>query len=137
MAEQTPTHRTLVAAVVSHLANNHGGVTHADGYGILAAPRAIGRHRPDALTRDERSGVLVIGEAKQGDDLFTEHSQEQLHDFSNHTEASGQHALLVLAVPTGWESEAERAVKEAGGLLNSTFVLGVPLPDTPAPPDEP
>lgn len=132
MTAQTPAHQTLVASLVHHFAMSHGTVTHADGIGTLPAPVAVGRHEPDVLARDEPSGRLLIGEAKQGDDLGTEHSQEQLRDFSTYVEASGEHAALILAVPKGWRGEAEQAVVSAGGELDWTTVLEVEFPGAPA-----
>lgn len=134
MSAQTEAHRTLVDSLVHNFAMNHGKVTHADGVGTLPAPSAVGRHEPDVLARAELSGTLLIGEAKQGDDLFSEHSQEQLHDFSTYVETGGEHAALVLAVPKGWKPEAERAVTAAGGALDWTSVLEVEFPGAPPPP---
>jgi hypothetical protein len=128
------THRLTVAGLVEIIARDHGAVTHAVGVGTLPDPPAVGRHEPDLLARAAQAERLVIGEAKCGDDLFTEHSQEQLSDFSTHVEKSGEHAAFVLAVPAGWRQEAVRAVAEAGGDLDRTTVVEVGLPDAPAPP---
>jgi hypothetical protein len=133
MADET-THRFLVYGLVETIARNHGEVTHAVGVGVLSDPPRIGRHEPDAIARDAMSGRLLIGEAKRGDELFTEHSQEQLADFSTHIEESGEHASFVLAVPQGWRIEAERAITEAGGDLEWTNVLEVDFPDAPPAP---
>lgn len=121
--------------LVHDIAMKHGEVTHADGVGTLSAPPRVDRHEPDIVARDKTSGRLIIGEAKQGDDLFTDHSQEQLHDFSRHVEESGEQAVMVLGVPTGWRGEAERAVLEAGGLLDWTEIIEVGVPNPPALPD--
>jgi hypothetical protein len=42
---------------------------------------------------------------------------------------------MVLGVPTGWRGEAERAVLEAGGLLDWTEIIEVGVPNPPALPD--
>jgi hypothetical protein len=131
---ETPTHRGLVELLASRVAADYGVVTHADGFGTYDTPPAVGRHEPDVLARDA-NGRAVIGEAKQGDDLFTDHSQEQLCDFSTQVDRLGRPSLLVLGVPAGWATHAYRAVRQAGGDTACTTIIEFDLPGAPRPPD--
>jgi hypothetical protein len=134
LSAESPAHRTLVEVLVSELAQRVGKVSHAAGVGALPTPPNIGRHEPDALARDANAGTLVIGEAKIGADMVSDHSAEQLHDFTTYLDPeSGEVAALVLAVPDGWEQAAIEAVNKAGGDAQRVHVipvrgLGVPPP---------
>ena len=132
---QSPLHRNLVSALVEHIARNHAEVSHGAGIGTLPDPPKIGRHEPDVLARGV-GDKLVIGEAKIGDDLDAETSQEQFSDFTTHVDdSSGEAAVMVLAVPKGWRGEAEKAIRAAGGNLERATVVEVGLPNAPTPPD--
>jgi hypothetical protein len=79
MAE-SPTHRERVASLVGWMQQEGVAVTHASGGLEFPDPYKIGRHEPDAIgTKD---GVVWIGEAKIGSDLYDQTSQEQFADFS-------------------------------------------------------
>jgi hypothetical protein len=107
--------------------------------GTLQDPAKIGRHEPDALARG-LGGTLVIGEAKLGEDLKTEHTLEQLHDFTHHfDEQSGEIATLVLIVPKGFEPKATEALMAAAADSDRVTVYAQAIPGeaTTAEPSEP
>ena len=111
---ETDAHRELVLTLYDVVARNHGEIEDAVGVGTHHEPRKIGRHEPDLLAR-AIGGTLVIGEAKRGEDLDTEHTLEQLYDFTHHLdEQSGEIATLVLVVPKEFEFAAEEALAAAG-----------------------
>lgn len=65
------------------------------GYIILRAvaegynpPYTIGRHKPDIIAKDTR-GVLIIGEAKIGEDLLKQETKEKFTDFSSRIMSEG------------------------------------------------
>lgn len=133
---QIPLHRDLVHSLVEQISRDHGLVSHAARIGTLPDPPAIGRHEPDVLARG-LSETLVIGEAKVGEDLFTETTQEQLHDFTHHVdEQTGEVAALVLAVPGGWRDEAQRALAAADADPERCSIIQVNLPGGPPPPGD-
>lgn len=125
---ESSAHGLLVGALIEMISRDHGVVTHAAGSGTLPDPRRIGRHEPDVLARGAVVGTLVIGEAKLGEDLFEERALEQFVDFSTYVDGEMGPAALIIAVPKGWRGEAERAVQEAGGLLERTSVIEVSWP---------
>lgn len=51
-------------------------------------PYAIGRHEPDIIAKDS-TGLLIIGEAKTGQDLEEQRSKEQFIDFSSRIMSEG------------------------------------------------
>lgn len=80
-------HQKLVNALIAAFQNK--------GYTILRAvanaypvPYKIGRHEPDIIAKDS-NGLLIIGEAKIGEDLLAERSKEQFLDFSNRIMSEG------------------------------------------------
>ena len=101
-------------------------MTHAAGTLTLEDPPKIGRHEPDALGKGV-GGTPVIGEAKTGPDLFEPRALEQLYDFTHHEE-NGEQAALVLIVPKGFRTDAERALAEAGAAVERTSVIEVSFP---------
>jgi hypothetical protein len=119
-AGESDLHRTLVSLLVSHLAQGSGEVTHAES-GTLPQPPRVERHRPDVAGRGLGGGVF-IGEAKTGPDLFHEHTQEQLEDFSTYR-LDGERVAFHLMVPGGWRGEAERAIRHAGGEVDDFVVV--------------
>jgi hypothetical protein len=107
-------HRALVRGLVNWMKSQGVSVSNAAGGLALPDPRRIGRHEPDALGK--KDAVTWIGEAKVGTDLYDPHSQEQLRDFSRRVMTkSGKRCPFVLCVPKGWEQEARKAVRQAGG----------------------
>lgn len=121
MAESAK-HRALVRDLVSWMRRKGLSVTSAAGGLALPDPRKIGRHEPDALAK--QNGVTCIGEAKVGTDLYDEHSQEQLRDFSRRVMTkSGKPCPFILCVPKGWEQEGRKAVRDAGGSTKNLIVI--------------
>jgi hypothetical protein len=109
---ESPLHSDLVASLMSHIAGNLAVVTHAVGYPSLPDPYKIGRHEPDLIA--DSNGVLIIGEAKIGEDLGEERCREQIEDFCNEIGPNGEKATFWLCVPDGW-TEAARAEINASG----------------------
>lgn len=80
-------HQRLVNALVD--AFRERGYEILNAVGVTAeAPFAIGRHEPDLIARDP-SGLLLIGEAKTGEDISELRSREQFTDFSNRIMSEG------------------------------------------------
>jgi hypothetical protein len=97
-------------------------VTNAAGGMALPDPVAIGTHEPDAIGK--KDAVLWIGEAKVGTDLYTEHSQEQLREFSRRQMSdTGRPCPFILCVPKGWTQRARQAVVAAGGNTQNLTVI--------------
>jgi len=128
---ESDTHKTLVDVLVSDLAMKFGEVTHGDNVGTLPLPPKIGRHRPDVIAVHELRGT-VIGEAKTGPDLTSDHSKEQIEDFllvASETEG----LALRLAVPKGWKANAETVANEVSDHSDKLTVLEVDIPGVPGP----
>jgi hypothetical protein len=128
-------HSDLVAYLLSYLAGIEGAVTHVAGRPEFPDPPRIGRHEPDIyLVTPE--GTTVIGEAKTGEDLSDERSQEQLRDFSTHLGVNGERATFWLCVPSGWKEQAFAAITAAGGEIHHRVdVLEIDGVATAAKPD--
>lgn len=130
-SKESETHKTLVDVLVSDLAMKFGKVTHGDNVGTLQRPPKIGRHRPDVIAVDEFGGT-VIGEAKTGPDLTSDHSKEQIEDFllvASETEG----LALRLAVPKGWKGNAETVANDVSDHTDKLTVLEVDIPGVPGP----
>jgi hypothetical protein len=125
-------HHTLVSSLASRLALEGVDWQYGAGFGTLPAPPRVGRHEPDLLGRDA-GGAIVIGEAKLGPELLSEHTAEQLADFSTYA-PDDEAATLYLMVPFGWKAEAEEAVRAAGGSLEQVTIRELELPHAPQPP---
>jgi hypothetical protein len=121
-------HRTLVSALLSQIAREHGEVTHAVGTVTLDDPPAVGRHEPDVIAKGF-GGTQILGEAKTGPDLFDERALEQFHDFTHH-ENEGDTAALVVIVPKGFREDALRALEQAGAATERASVIELTLPTT-------
>lgn len=99
-------HRRLVSSLVRRM--------QASGLTVQAAecpgwprPPTIGRRRPDVVALYRAGGAVVAGEAKRGPDLRRSHSQlSELAEALSGRGPRGAGALLILAVPLGWEAEA-------------------------------
>ena len=109
---ESPLHGDLVASLMSHIASNLTVVTHAAGYPSLPDPYKIGRHEPDLIAN--ANGVLIIGEAKIGEDLDEERCREQIEDFCNAIGPNGEKAAFCLCVPGGWTDAAWAAIDASG-----------------------
>lgn len=80
-------HQRLVNALISAFQGRGYTVLKAVG-SSFSDPYKIGRHEPDIIARDN-DGLLIIGEAKIGEDLFSETTKEQLLDFSSRIMSEG------------------------------------------------
>ena len=80
-------HQRLVNALISAFQSRGYTILRAVG-GTYTEPYKIGRHEPDIIAKDN-NGLLIIGEAKRSEDLFSETTKEQLIDFSNRIMAEG------------------------------------------------
>jgi hypothetical protein len=122
---ETELHRDLVAWLVSYTAREYGEVTHVAGRNECPDPYVIGRHEPDLIAKSA-DGLVVIGEAKIGEDLDAEGSREQLADFSTAIDPETERAVFLLCVPVGWVQTTEQTIVDAGGELHDRVtVLGV------------
>jgi hypothetical protein len=131
-AHESDLHRTLVQSLMSTLANGSGEIINAEHVGTLPLPPTVGRHRPDLAGRTPY-GMLFLGEAKLGPELFEEHTQEQFSDFLGFA-PDGERVVLHLIVPAGWRQEAERAARAAAGSIENLVVHEVGgLPGAAAP----
>jgi len=78
----TPEHQTLVRALINHFRDVLGLIIlSADLPEFTSKPFSIGGHFPDIVARDP-TGILNIGEAKFGDDIFSQNTKEELLEFS-------------------------------------------------------
>ena len=109
---ESPLHGDLVAALMHRIADSLTVITHAVGYPSLPDPYKIGRHEPDLIAN--ANGVLIIGEAKTGEDLDEERSREQIGDFCNAIGPNAEKAAFWLCVPDNW-ADAARAEIDASG----------------------
>lgn len=98
-------HRDLVASLLSAIASNVAGVTHAAGRSEYTDPPKGGRHEPDLYVVTD-DGLMVLGEAKTEPDLSEESSQEQIQDFSTAKGPNSERATFWLWVPDGWTDAA-------------------------------
>jgi hypothetical protein len=116
-------HRRLVAALLDYMHRQGVAVTHATGTSELPDPPRVGRHEPH--TYGTKAGVPWIGEAKTGDgDLFTQHSLEQLKDFSHRVKSgTSTPCPFVLCVPKAAVDDAHSALRQAGADLARTRVI--------------
>ena len=122
MAE-TSQHKSLVRGLVDWMGRQGVRITHAVGDSALPDPPAHGRHEPDAVgTKDS---VIWIGEAKIGGaDLTTEHSLEQLRDFSNRQmSSSAEPCPFVLCVSPEQVEAARGALRLADANLENTTII--------------
>jgi hypothetical protein len=116
-------HGDLVASLMHRIVDNLTVVTHAVGYPSLPDPYKIGRHEPDLIATS--NGQLIIGEAKTGEDLDEERSQEQIEDFCNAIGPNGQRATFWLCVPGGWTDAAWAQIDASGHRHDRVDVLTV------------
>lgn len=112
-------HQNLVDALVKAFIGQGFTIVTADS-GSYSRPSAIGRHEPDIVAKD-KSGLIIIGEAKTADDFYSETSKEQFIDFSSRIMSSG--ALQGQSVPfhivVKKDDEADlRSVLQSLGLAN-------------------
>lgn len=82
MRNPSPQHQRLVAALIEHFRAKLGYTIISASVNGYAEPDQHGRHGPDIVAKDTR-GVLHLGEAKVGDDIFSETAGEQFLDFSS------------------------------------------------------
>lgn len=89
-------------------------VDHLEGY---PKPAQMGRHTPDisAYSRGEKAAV---GEAKVGDDLYSERTKEQLKDFSSNLSID-----FYFVVPDEIVSEAKKLARELGIYPRSNVII--------------
>lgn len=80
-------HQSLTNALISAFQNRGYTILKAAG-GAYTEPYKIGRHKPDIIAKDN-NGLLIIGEAKIGEDLFSERAKEQFLDFSSRIMSEG------------------------------------------------
>ena len=122
MAE-TPEHKHEVKRLVKWMGSQGVDVTHAVGDFSLPDPPAHGRHEPDAV--GTMNGVVWIGEAKTGNgDLGTQHTYEQLHDFSRmQMTGGGAPCPFILCVPKAAAPTAHAALQTAGANVGNTTVI--------------
>lgn len=80
-------HQSLTNALISAFQNRGYTILKAVG-GVYIEPYKIGRHEPDIIAKDN-NGLLIIGEAKIGEDLFSERTKEQFLDFSSRIMSEG------------------------------------------------
>ncbi|MBK5233085.1 MAG: hypothetical protein JJE13_08920 [Thermoleophilia bacterium] len=130
-SSESHTHRTLVDMLVHDLAMKFGKVVSGENVGALPRPPKIGRHRPDVVATNEARGT-VIGEAKIGPDLTSDHSKEQIEDFLLVASRSDGLALR-LAVPKGWRANAESVASEVSEHTHKLTVLEVDIPGVAGP----
>ncbi|MCX5709055.1 MAG: hypothetical protein NTY14_08850 [Candidatus Omnitrophica bacterium] len=82
MQNPSPEHQNLIAALINHFKTKlNFEILSADLPGY-SKPGEHGRHSPDLVARDQH-GVIQIGEAKVGDDIFSQTTKEEFVDFSN------------------------------------------------------
>ncbi|MDP2684474.1 MAG: hypothetical protein Q8P20_05460 [bacterium] len=81
MNNPSPEHQMLVKAMLDHFTSqlNYSIVTVA--YTGYDEPEKHGKHEPDIVAKDA-NGLIQLAEAKIGDDLSSETTQEQFEDFS-------------------------------------------------------
>jgi hypothetical protein len=110
--------RVLVRCAPKHLrGSEHRSILH-DLPGPIGCdkPPKVGAFRPDVYAADVPTTTVVIGEAKTGDDLDTEHTRKQLLDFALFLKLYPGSSLL-LAVPWSLRARAqfllERTAEEA------------------------
>jgi hypothetical protein len=125
MAE-TPLHQNLTRTLRARMRGYGIGLTRAAGVVFLPDPYRVGHHAPDVI--GWRRGGRYVGEAKRGPELFNEHTQEQLRDFSRSFTSQGRRSHFILCVPRAYRDEAREAIIAAGGnIKNVTIVSPAPV----------
>lgn len=76
-----PTHDQLVIDLANALIKEGLTITHVALPGYQNPPK-FGRHEPDIVATD-LSGLIHLGEAKTDNDIDSDHTREQLEDFSS------------------------------------------------------
>lgn len=110
-------HQAMVGSLISYFQSIGLNIICAayEGYNQCSPE---GRHQPDVKAKDSASGLISIGEVKTADDLNSDHTKEQLVDFSSRVMTSGQSAGKVvpfyLLVPEAAVGDAWRAIRELG-----------------------
>ena len=95
------------------------------GYNILCAAypnytpcAAEDRHEPDVRAQDPSDDLVCIGEAKTCDDLASEHTKEQITDYSERHMTGGRSkgvsVPFYLIVPKSCIGDAWKALRELG-----------------------
>ena len=77
-----------------------------------------GRHEPDVRVQNQSNDLISIGEAKTCDDLSSDHTKEQLSDYSQRVMTAGRSkgasVPFYLIVPKSCVSEAWKTLRELG-----------------------
>jgi len=95
----------------------------------LNIPPRIKRHRPDILGFKFETKEICVGEAKTGEDLFSERTKEQLLDYSSTTGLStGKHIEIIIGIPKSAEEDLVGLLRELN-LLGKDFISHIWLPE--------
>jgi hypothetical protein len=120
MAE-TPLHQNLTRTLRARMRGWDIRITHAAGVVFLPDPYRVGRHAPDVI--GWRRGWRYVGEAKRGPELFDEHTQEQLRDFSRSFTPQGRRSHFILCVPSAYREAAREAIVAARGNIKNVTIV--------------
>jgi hypothetical protein len=127
-------HAALVQVIIKYIGREHG---HVEGLGIVndlsgplraEKPNRIEGFVPDVYAFDAPLTTVIIGEAKTGDDLETEHSKRQMTaflTFLGHQKAG----IFILAVPWQLKRRADTVVSMIRAACDATCVTTVTLDD--------
>jgi len=110
-------HQILVGNLISYLKKQNLVILCAAYPGYNQCPPSD-RHEPDVRAQDQTTDLVSFGEAKTCDDLSSEHTKEQLTDYSQRVMTAGRSKGAVvpfyLIVPESCVSEAWKTLRALG-----------------------
>ena len=82
-------------------------------------PRFIDGREPDVYAKDLRSKLLIIGEAKTENDIFTAHSKAQYISYLNYAQNYYNETLIVYSVPSMCKVQMKNHINNLYGQIPS------------------
>ena len=108
-------HQTMVKAAIDYFTSKGFQILHADYTGYSECP-AIGRHAPDVIALDSRTGIHYVSEIETCESLHDDDTKEQFEDFSTHATENGRGRLIQFhpLVPSSCYDELIQVLRELG-----------------------
>jgi hypothetical protein len=127
-------HLALVHVIIDYIGREHA---HVEALGILSdltsplhaeRPSRINGFVPDVYAFDAPLTTVIVGEAKTGDDLETQHSKKQFEAFLAFL-GRQQTGIFILAVPWQLKRRAEAIISNISAASDAITVKTILLDD--------